>query len=178
MRLLLSFSLLNIPISSLQLNINNQIPKIINKLKTNNDNVFEKSPDLNILSKDFALTINDTLILNKTKYESLYKKVRGCQKYISKDVMVNNTFVFLQDNPYIYSKTDCKFNLKFIPKSMKITMYSKYFFNNYSQIIQHDIENININNKQKNILKIILEYVNKTKNKSVVGFFKHLFIKK
>jgi len=158
-------------------NENHQIPRIIDKLKINNDNVFKKNPDLSILNDKFVLTINGTYLFNKQKYKSLYQNVKSCRQFISRDTEINNTFEFLQDKQYILSHTLCNFNFRFFSKPMKVTMDSKYIFDNNYQLIQHDIENIEINNKKINALTLITNYFDMTNDKSFIKFLVFVFVK-
>ena len=185
MRLLLCLSILNIfcNIRTLSLqtqiltNENHHIPRIINKLKINNDNVFTQKPDLSILNEEFILTINGTSISNKQKYNFLYQNVRACKQYISRDTEIYNTFEFIQDKQYILSNSLCNFNFRFFSKPMKVTIDSKYSFDENYQVIQHDIENIEINGKKINISTLIINYMDMTDNESFIGFLTFVFVK-
>lgn len=157
---------------------NRKIPEVINKLKINNDNIFKYSPDLTVLNENFVFTINNTTTFNKEKYNSLYKKIKSCKKYISRDTEIDNSFEILQDKKSVLSNTLCEFNIRFFPKNMKIKMVSKYLFDENFEIIQQDIEYVEINDKKVNILTLLNEYLNITNKKSIIGFLTFVLIKR
>ena len=96
------------------------------------------SPDLTMYDNDFTLTVNNTLICDKEKYDSLYQTVKSCKKFISKNTVVNNTFQFISENQYISSHTFCKFNIRFTGKTIVVIMDSIYIFDDDFQILQHN----------------------------------------
>lgn len=151
-------------------NNNYQTTRIINKLKINNNNVFTQTPDLSIYNDKFVLSVNGTYVFNKQKYGSLYRKVKSCKKYISRNTKINNTFDILHDNQSILSNTLCNFDFRFFSNPMKITMVSKYIFNDDFEIIRHDIENLEINNKKINALSLFTSYLEMKNTRSFIGF--------
>ena len=165
--------------TSMILNENPQLPKLVKKLKINNDHVFDETPDLTILKDDeFVFTINNTCFFDKEKYNSLYQKVKSCKKYITKNSEINNTFLIYPNEQYISSNTLCNFTFKFTTKTIKVTMDSTYMFDNNFQVIQHNIENIEINNRNINVLELLTDYLNTRNSKSIIGFLTFVFMKR
>ena len=60
---------------------------------------------------------------------------------------------------------------------MKVTIDSKYSFDANYKVIQHDIENIEINDKKINISTLIINYMDMTDNESFIGFLTFVFVK-
>lgn len=184
MKLLIVLKILNIsfafqrPISmKLDTNINNKMDDIVHTLKTNNDNVFSKTPDLTSFVEHFSLTIENTSILDKTKYNSLYRTVHQCDRYIS-DVTVSNTFNYSKDIHLILCKSTCRFKFKFPSRHITIKMNSKYILNEDYKIIEHNILNVFINERQIDIVDIISCYFEKNKNSnSLIQFLFIIFTK-
>lgn len=150
---------------------NCKLPKLISQLKINSDNVFDKIPDSSIFNNEFVFTINDTNVFNKQEYISLYRKVKSCRRFISKGVEINNTFNIYPNEQYISSNAFCRFSFRFTSKTIEVTVDSKYSFDNNFQVIQHNIENIEINDKKVNVLALLSEYLNAENNESIIGFF-------
>ena len=157
---------------------NTQIPKLINRLKENGDNVFVNSPDLSVYEDNFYLSINDTRVFDKKKYISLYKKIKSCKKYISKNTEINNTFQIFPEEYYISSNTVCNFNIRYTRKHMNLIMNSTYIFDDEYQIVRHNIENLEINNRKINAMELVNEYLNKTDHKSIIEFLIYIFVKR
>lgn len=172
------FNILNNISAFVLLNDNSKIPKLINRLKNNNDNIFVNSPDLTMYDNDFTLTVNNTLICDKEKYDSLYQTVKSCKKFISKNTVLNNTFQFISENQYISSHTFCKFNIRFTGKTIKVIMDSNYIFDDDFQILQHNINSVTINDKKTNVSRLINEYYNYNEkaNSSLIGFMMFVFL--
>lgn len=160
-------------------NENTALPKLVNILKINNDHVFDNTPDLTILKTgEFVFTINNTCVFNKQKYNSLYQKVKSCKKYMSKNSEIINTFRIYPNDQYISSNTLCKFKFKFTSKPIKLTVDSKYIYDTNFEVIQHNIENIEINNRKINALDILTDYLNSTNKESIIGFLTFIFMKR
>lgn len=157
-------------------NDNHYIPKLVTRIKNNNDNVFVKSPDLTFYDKKFTLTVNNTPICNKEKYNSLYRTVKSFKKFLSKNTELNNTFIFISEKQSISSNTFCKFNIRFTGKTMKVMMDSNYIFDDHFQIIQHNINSVTINGKKTNVLGLINDYLNEKSNKSLISFLIFVFL--
>ncbi len=157
---------------------NIQIPRLINKLKENGDNVFINSPDLTFYKDNFYFTINDTRIFDKQKYSSLYQKIKSCKKYISKNTEINNTFQIFPEEYYISTNTVCNFNIRYIRKPMIVVMDSTYIFDDEYKIVRHNIENVEINNRKINTVELINDYSNKTDRKSIIEFLIYIFVKR
>tara|TARA_B110001450_G_C17495242_1_gene430031 strand:+ start:112 stop:678 length:567 start_codon:yes stop_codon:yes gene_type:complete len=157
---------------------NTQIPKLITTLKDNGDNAFVNAPNLSVYKDNFYLTINNARIFDKKQYSSLYQKIRSCKNYISKNTEINNTFQIFPEEYYISTNTVCNFNIRYISKPMIVVMESTYIFDDKFQVIQHNIESVEINNKKVNAMELVNDYLNKRDNKSIIEFMAFIFIKR
>ena len=103
--------------------------------------------------------------------------MKSCKKYITKNSEINNTFLIYPNEQYISSNTLCNFTFKFTTKTIKVTMDSTYMFDNNFQVILHNIENIEINNRNINVLELLTDYLNTRNSKSIIGFLTFVFKK-
>lgn len=165
--------------SNLHMKLSESKNNIIKTLKHNNDNVFTKSPDLEIYDEQFTLSVNGTQIINKSKYKSLHKKVQKCKNYISQDTTIDNNFNYMDCKNYIENETTCNFRLRFFPKSMKIKMRSRYFIDLNEKITNHNVLSVYLNEKQINVIDLLNSYFEKNKkNLSFITFLVYTFTRK
>ena len=93
-------------------------------------------------------------------------------------VTSSNTFQIFPEEYYISTNTVCNFNIRYISKPMNVVMESTYIFDDNFQVIQHNIESVEINNKKVNAMELVNDYLNKRDNKSIIEFLAFIFIKR
>ena len=160
-------------------NANNKANHLIKTLKTNNENIFKKSPNLSMFDDKFVLSVNGTAILPRTRYKSLFRKLQKCKNYISDDTTISNNFYYNENKKQnIVSYTECKFKLKFSSRHMRLQINSNYLLNSNFKVIEHELVSLSLNDTEMNVLDLIKTYFEKNShNKSFINFLVFIFTK-